>query len=407
MLSARGEISTFRALQYRDFRLIWTGFAVSAIGTWMQVVAVSLLVLELTGGSAAALGTVSLAQALAFLLLSPVSGSVVDRIDRRRLLLTTQTVMMSIAALLGVLAAADAVEYWMLPLLAFINSAALSFDQPVRNALVGTLVPKEHIMNAVSLQSATFNATSMLGPALAGWTLSRLDYQANFFLNAASYLAMIGALLAIRTRHAPAAEGAAEGPWSALQHIRRDAALPAVIPAFAALLFFAPSMSLALPVFAERAALSAQTLGWMFSAVGAGTILSALAIASLGDVRNKVSLMFGSGAVWVAALAVLAVSRSLWIVVPALLILGASQNGVSAATITMLQTRVPPQMRGRAMTLYSFLIMCVRPLGDFPAGAVIGWLGFQSALLVSAGVVGLILGWLYAVHEGGRLRKDV
>jgi MFS family permease len=148
-----GAFKTFRALRHRDFRLLWIGLAVSAVGTWMQIVAGSLLVLKITHGSAFALGTVSLAQALAFFLFALVGGSVADRIDKRRLLLVTQTASAALAVLLGFLTLFGVIQLWMMLVLAFLNGTLLSFDQPARSALVPVLVRKEDLGNAISLQS--------------------------------------------------------------------------------------------------------------------------------------------------------------------------------------------------------------------------------------------------------------
>src|SRR5580698_871112 len=138
---------TFRALRNRDFGLLWAGLTVSAIGTWMQIVAQSLLVLELTHGSAIALGTVALMQAMAFLLFAPAGGAFVDRHDKRRILLVTQSFMMGLALLLGAVTASGMIRIWMIPLAAFATGAALSFDQPARGALVSALVPPDELMN--------------------------------------------------------------------------------------------------------------------------------------------------------------------------------------------------------------------------------------------------------------------
>ncbi len=391
------RLSTFRALQHRNFRLLWTGLAVSAVGTWMQIVAQSLLVIDLTHGSAVALGTVSLAQALSFLLFAPIGGSAADRFDKRRQLLLTQSALMGLAILLGVLTATGVIRFWMIPLVAFVSGATLSFDQPARNALITSLVPKENLMNAVALQSAVFNGASILGPALAGLALGKVGYSGNFFLNAGSFLAVLAALLLLRT------SAAQETPKSSgnllasvrevLRYVRRDAVLPSAISAYGALLFFGPSAALMLPLFARQVLRVGPTqLGILFSAVGAGTVLSALILASLGDLRYKGRLMFGSILLWIVALAMLGLSGSLLVSVLALFILGAAQNTAGATTITLLQTRVPPEMRGRAMSLNTLLVMCVRPLGDFPAGAVIGVLGFRPAVLLNAVVLGVA--WL-------------
>jgi MFS family permease len=407
-VGARGSLPTFRALEHRDFRVVWTGLAVSSVGTWMQIVAQSLLVLDLTHGSSAALGAVSLVQALSFLLFALVGGGVADRFDRRRLLLLTQSLLMGLAVLLGVLTAAGVIRFWMVPLVAFTSSAILSFDQPARNAFVTSLVPKENFMNAVSLQAATFNGASILGPALAGMALGRIGYAGNFFVNAASYSAMLAALMLLHTDSATAATPSRRGLFDAVRealgYVRRDALLPSVVSAYGALLFFGPSAALMLPLFARQVAHVGSTqLGILFSAVGAGTVLGALIVASLGDFPQKKRLGFGSIVFWILALVVFGFSRRMTVAVPALVVLGVGQNTAGAVTITLLQSRVPAEMRGRVMSLNTLLIMCARPLGDFPVAAVIGLLGFRPTILLCATIVGFVLLALSCgVHRTGR-----
>lgn len=362
----------------------------------MQIVAQSLLVLDLTRGSALALGTVSAVQAISFLLFAPVGGAVADRISKRKLLLSTQATMMGLAILLGALTVTGEIRFWMIPLVAFANGFALSFDQPARSALVAALVSPENLMNAIALQSAVFNGAALLGPALAGYALSRIGYAGSFFVNAASYLAVIGALFLINDSEATGGRRPAgkllDSVRAALLYVRRDAVLPAVVAIYGAMLFFGPSTALMLPLFARQVLhVSPSGLGLLFSAAGAGTILSALVVASLGDFRHKGRLLLGSAAVWVAALALFGLSGSLAMALLDLVILGAAQNGVAAASITLLQTRVPPEMRGRAMSLNTLLIMFVRPLGDFPAAAIIGGLGLRPAVLAAAAIVGSVV----------------
>jgi MFS family permease len=401
------RLPTFRALREPDFRRLWTALAVSAVGTWMQIVALSLLVLDLTHGSALALGTVSLAQALSFLVFAPIGGTFADRFDRRRLLLLTQSLMMALALVLGVLTTAGLIRFWMIPLFAFASSASLSFDQPARNALIATLVSKENMMNAMALQSAVFNGASIVGPALAGLALSRIGYAGNFFVNAASYLAVLLVLAKLRvsvTEHVPrpvrgSAGGADDGRGKgcfesfreALRYIRHDNLLPFIVLSYGTLLFFAPSAAMMLPLFARQVIHVGPTqLGAMFSAIGVGAVFGALITASLGDFAHKGLLVFGSILLFAAALALFGLSGSVLAGVPLLFILGGAQNTAGATTITLLQTRVPPWMRGRAMSLNTLLIMSIRPLGDFPVGAMIGRLGFRPTVLLSAVIVGVV-----------------
>ncbi len=392
----QGRLQTFQALKYRDFRLLWIGLVVSSVGTWMQIIAQSLLVLKITHGSALALGIVSLAQATSFFLFALPGGSIADRIDKRRLLLFTQSMSMLLAFLYAFLTYMGVIQVWMIVLLAFCSGTILSFDQPTRSALVPVLVPRENLMNAVSLQSIVFNGASVFGPALAGVTIGIIGYAGNFFLNGVSYL---GVLVALYVMHVPeeAAKQSTERRGSlfnsiraALGTVRRDVALPWILSGYAALLFFGPSSSLILPVFATQILhLNAFQLGLLFAAAGIGTIVGALTIASLGDFKYKGALLLVSFFLWVGALFLFGISRFFWFSIFALFLFGVSQNGVGATTITLMQTRVAPQMRGRVMSLNTLLVMGVRPLGDFAAGGLITLVGAPPTVIICASIVGL------------------
>ena len=386
---------TFRALRHRNFSILWISLIISSVGTWMQIVAQSLLVLNITHNSAFALGTVSLAQAASFFLFALVWGSFADRINKKRLLFFTQSLSMLLAFVLGVLTLLGVIQVWMIVVIAFCSGTVLSFDQPTRSALVPVLVPREDLMNAISLQSIVFNGSAVVGPALGGITIGLIGYAGNFFLNSASYLAVLLALFILHIpKDAAALSTEKRGPMltqirASLSTVGRDAALPWILSGYGALLFFGPSTSLILPFFALKILhLNAFQVGLLFSASGLGTILGALAIASLGDFKHKGWLLLASFLVWATALLMFALSHFLWLSMLALLLFGIAQNGVGATTITLMQTRVPPQMRGRVMSLNTLFIMGVRPLGDFPAGALIGLIGGPLTVIISAAIVG-------------------
>jgi MFS family permease len=398
------QFDALRALRHRDFRLLWAGLFVSAVGTWMQIVAQALLVLHLTGGSALALGTVSLAQAAAFFLCAPLGGVAADRYDKRRLLIVTQSFLLLQAAGLGVLTLTGLVRLWIVVVTAFCAGAALSFDQPARSALIPSLVPPADLMNAVSLQSIIFSGASTFGPALAGVLVASIGYAGNFFLNAASYVAVIAALAGLHV--APRSAYRAREPlWrsvrATLATAARDAALPGIIAGYGALLFLGPSPAVMLPIFALRVLhLSAAQMGFLFSAVGVGTILGGLTVASLGDFRYKGRLFLWAVLIWSAALGAFAASTEVWLSVVALVVLGAAQNAAGATAVTLMQTRVPAQMRGRIMSLNTLLVMGVRPLGDFPAGALIGAMGGPLTAGLSAALTG-VYGIFLALRRPG------
>ncbi len=403
------RLQTFTALQHRNFRLLWISLIVSSVGTWMQIVAQALLVLQITHGSALALGIVALAQSSSFFLFALVGGSVADRVDKRRFLLMTQSLSMCLAFLLGILTLTGVIQVWMVVLLAFCSGTVLSFDQPTRSSLIPMLVPRKDLMNAISLQSTVFNGAAVLGPALAGIAIGSLanagrllgltgpytGYAGNFFLNGISFLGVLFVLYFIQVPQ-EAIEQSTEkrGPMldairAALGAVKRDPALPWVLSGYGALLFFGPSNTLLLPIFATQILhLNAFQLGLLFSASGLGTLIGALTIASLGDFKYKGSLLLVSLFLWTSALIIFAFSRVLWLSLLALLLFGIAQNGVGATVITLAQLRVPPQMRGRVMSLNTLLIMGVRPLGDFPASGMIALVGGPLTVLICAAIVG-------------------
>jgi len=408
--TSRKGIQTFRALRYRNFTLLWVSLIVSSIGTWLQIVSQSLLVLKITHNSPLALGVVSLAQAASFFLFAFIGGSIADRSDKRRFLLITQSLSLLLAFLLGVLTITGIIQVWMVVLLAFCSGTVLSFDQPARSSLVPVLVPREDLMNAVTLQSVVFNGAAFIGPTLGAITLalfttlgqhfavggSLVGYAGNFFLNAFSFLGVLVVLYLLRVPSEAAQESRdRRGPMlesvrESLRFVGKDPALPWILSGYAALLFFGPSTSLILPIFATQILhLQPFQLGLLFSASGLGVILGALVVASLGDFKHKGLLLLISFLIWATALIAFGVSRNFWLSMFMLIILGIGQNGVGSSTITLLQTRVPPYMRGRVMSLNTLCIMGVRPLGDFPASGLIALAGGPLTVVLCASIVGV------------------
>jgi MFS family permease len=181
---------TFKALHYRNFALLWIGMILSNVGTWVQIIAQSLLVLQLTHNSGLALGLISFAQAAPFLVFSLVGGSTADRVDKRRLLLVTQSLQIVYAFTLGALTITGLVQFWQIAVLAVLAGVTLSFDQPTRFALIPRLVPREDLSNAIALNAIVFNGAAIVGPALGGALVVIIGYAGDFFLNGLSYVAV-------------------------------------------------------------------------------------------------------------------------------------------------------------------------------------------------------------------------
>ena len=354
----------------------------------MQIVAQSLLVLKLSGGSAFALGCVSLSQAAAFFLFALIGGGLADRVDRRRLLLVTQTILMLLAATLGFLTVTERISVPIIAICAFLSGVILSFDQPARAALVSTLVPANDLLNAISLQSMVFNAAAVFGPVLAGVTIEWAGLPANFFLNALSFSAVLAALLSLPTRTSPPTgrKRIKEQIVAAMKSVGRDAVLSQQLWSYGMLLFTGPSLPLLVPVLAgARLHVGPETVGILLSAAGLGAVLGALGLARFPALSRRLRGLVL--ACWCVALGCVGISVNVPLMFFALVALGAAQSIAGATTSALLQTRIPPQQRGQMMSLNTLLLMGIRPLGDFPAGGAITLIGAPATALASAAMV--------------------
>jgi MFS family permease len=384
----------FHVLRHRDFRHLWLGLAFSATGSWMQVVAQSLLVLELSGGSPLALGAVSLAQAASFLVFSLLGGVFADRFDRRRLLLVTQSVSLLLAAALGVLVLLDLVSVKVLVVFAFCSGVTLSFDQPTRAALLPTLVPKGELPRASALQTLLFNTTATLGPILAGWVVDEWGYAAPFFLNALSFLGVLIAVAALRVTSQPQSSKTTsllESVGQGFRIVRQDRLLPLVFTLYGALLLLGPSPSVLLPLYGAKVLnLSGTELGSLFTAVGTGTMLGALLGATYARVKGLRGLLHIGMLVWSLALLTFALSLSFTLSLVALFVLGLTRNVVGMSATTLMQLRAPDAARGRVMSLNALLLNGSRPLGDFLTSAMMAVLPLSAVVAGSAVLVGML-----------------
>jgi MFS family permease len=402
-------VSVFSALRVPAFRVLWITIAVSAAGTWMAIIAVSLLVLDLTHGSAAALGAVGLAQASAFFLFSWPGGGIADRVDRVGLLRVTQTLMLVIAVAYGILIRTGVLQFWMVLVFAFVAGSILSFDQPARGALMISLVPREQLASAVSIQSTTFNAAAMVGPALGGLVIGRIGLAPAFYANAISFVPLL-IVLGFGLRNATSAPARSSEPLleaikSGMRAVAQDRVLLPVVVIWATLLFAAPSAALLMPVLGrERLHAGPGPLGGLFSAYSAGAICGALLAGLARTTRSQLSVFAGALLIWALSLISAGRVTSFPPMILALLVLGAAQSAISVVAVSLLQHRTGEHMRGRMMSLNTLTIMGIRPLGDFPAGVLIASVGIAgTTAIVAMAVLGLGLLMLLRAKAGSAI----
>jgi MFS family permease len=378
--------ATLRALQYRDFQLFFSGQFISLIGTWMQNVAQAWLVYRLTGSSVL-LGAIGFSSQIPVFLLSPAGGIVADRWQRRRVVIATQTTAMLLAFALAFLTLSGRIQIWHIFVLSALLGAVNAFDIPARQSFIVEMVGKTDLMNAIALNSSMFNASRVLGPAIAGILVAWIGEGWCFFANAVSYIAVIIGLFLMRVPprkiEAPAASPTA--------HIIEGFRWVVGNPAIHALLMLLGVVSLAgmpytvlMPIFADRILHGgAKTLGVLMGATGIGALGGALILASRTELKGLNRWVAVSGMSFGALLVAFGYSRMYWLSMLLLVCVGFAVMIENGSSNTLIQSMVPDHLRGRVMALYSMMFMGMAPIGSLISGAIAN--RFGAPMTVAAG----------------------
>lgn len=405
--ASRGRLATtFRAFAFRDFRLLWAGAFTSSVGTWMQEVAQNWLVLTVSG-SAFLLGLDAFLGDVPFLLFSLFGGVLADRFDRRRILLGSQYVQMASAFALAAMVAGGTVSIPIILTLSFVVGFAQSFGGPAYQALVPTLVPKEDMPNAVALNSIQFNLARVIGPVLAGIAFHRLGGAACFALNGLSFLAVIAALMSLKGGGAPKTNGAPHPPILAslaagLRAVRDATALRglvglAFVTSFGAIPVLTLLPLVARDVFHE----GAQRYASLLAAFGIGAVVGAVGIAGVSHAGKKGIRGVALQAAYGVLTAAFAFSKSLWLSYALLFLAGAALMGVFALFMTLVQTSVEDELRGRVVSVYALAFRGAMPLGNLVAGAFASRFPATAVLAVDGIVLAGIGAWVLARRRPG------
>ncbi len=384
ILSRLPRLQTFSALSYRDYRLLWFGTLFSSSGQWIQQVSISWLTYDMTG-SAFLLGAVNGLRALPLLLLGPFGGVAADRLNRKRLLFSTQLFLMIVTAVFATVVVTGQAHIWNIILFSLLTGVAWAFNMPVRQSIVPNLVPPEKLTSAIALNSAGFNATRIIGPSLAGLMIASIGVAGNFYLQALAY---VGVAVMVAQIHIPPTPGAsrgvsvwrnlAEGAGYVWHHptLRTQMSL-ALIPVVIAL----PYVTL-LPVFAKDVLHVGPTgFGLLSSAPGLGALIGTLTIATIGNVKRRGLLLFASLMALGMSLILFSMSRTFVLSLALLVLVGCFQMTYMTTNQTLLQLSIPNEFRGRIMGIY-MLNQGLLPLGSLFAGALAALWGAPLAALV-------------------------
>jgi|FaiFalFF_MnMetaG_3_1042247.scaffolds.fasta_scaffold04799_2 MFS family permease len=402
--------ATFSALRYPNYRLWFIGQSFSLMGTWLQSVAQSWLMYQMTH-SKIALGWLAFAGTLPTLLLMLPAGVIADRVPRQRLLVVVQAVMMLQAFTLALLVALQALRPWHLIALAVWLGIANSFDAPTRHAMVAELVEGDRttLMNAIALNSLMFNLSRVVGPALGGIILASLGAFWCFTLNGLSFLAVIGALLAMTPTYAYSHSGALGESWhrqlvEGLRYAFSDTFLRGLLTMAGVSSLFGASYITLLPAYAvEALRLQVVGFGLLHTTVGLGALVGALAVAA-GSRSPRRDRWLSVGALgFPAVLVLLALARHAALAMALLFVVGFTFVVQFATINTLIQSHVPDVLRGRVMSIYTLMFFGMTPFGALLAGTVAHFWSLTAGIALGAGIAWVWNGFLLqSVHQASR-----
>ncbi|MGC2694738.1 MAG: MFS transporter [Candidatus Angelobacter sp.] len=390
-LSSRWPES-LRALRHRNYRLFFAGQLISLIGTWMDQVAEAWLVYRLTG-SALLLGTVAFSSQIPVFLLAPIGGALADRLDRRKILICTQSAMMLLTFMLAWLTLSHRIHIWQVVTLAALTGVVNAIDLPARQAFVVDMVSRADLVNAIALNSSMFNGARIIGPALAGIVVAAVGEGWCFFANGISFLAVIAGLAMMKmNRPQLAIEGSPlENIIEGFKFVAQSGPVRALMLLLGLVSFTAMPYAVLMPLFADKILHGgAQALGLLMGCSGVGALGGALTLAMRKTLKGLSVWVAASCAGFGVSLLAFSFSRLLWLSAVLLVPAGFCMMIQMASSNTLIQSMVPDRLRGRVMSVYAMTFMGMAPLGSLLAGSLAHTLG--APMTVGLGGVVAIVG---------------
>ena len=388
---ASGVSFAWRALRHRNFRLFFGGQTISLIGTWMTRVATGWLVYRLTG-SALLLGTVSFAGQIPTFLLAPFAGVWVDRLDRRQVLVWTQTLSMAQSLTLAALTLSGHITIPLLLALSALQGCVNAFDMPGRQSFMVTMVDdKRDLQNAIAINSSMVNVARLIGPSLAGMLIAVSSEGWCFLIDGISYLAVIASLLMMRL-HAPVVEREAASMVAELKagwtYVSEFLPIRTILLLFALISLMGMPFVVLMPIFAKNVLRGGpHTLGFLMGSMGLGALISALSLAARRNVRGLVRMIPIAAAVFGVGLIGFGLSRWFWLSMVMVLIAGMGMMQGMAASNTVIQTIVTDDKRGRVMSYYTMAFMGMAPFGSLLAGTMADKVGAPWTVILNGAVI--------------------
>jgi MFS family permease len=396
----------FRALKHHNFQLFIIGQLISLVGTWMQTTAQQWLVYKLTG-SVALLGVFGFASQVPMLLLAWMGGYVGDRYNRHRGVIVTQSLSMILAFVLAGLTLTHLIREWHLIVIALLAGIVNAFDVPIRQSFFVHMVGKEDLPNAIALNSSIFNGARVVGPAIAGFAIVLVGEGWCFFLNGVSFIAVLVALMMMRIEpfvKRPPDESPVRSFVQGFKFAMHDVPIRSSLMILCVLSMFGLQYSVFLPIYAHDILHGeAGTLGLLMSAAGVGAFLGALQFAARTNYTGLARWIASTCTVCAVGLIIMSHATAFWLCAIVLFVVGFAATSQMAATNTIIQERVPEELRSRLMAVYATMFMGVQPIGALLAGGVAKRMGTPNTVLLFGSLVlvgSLFFIWRVAIRTG-------
>lgn len=389
----RFNFRTFSSLRYRDYRLLWIGVLFMSAGQWVQQVTLGWLLYDMTGSSVL-LGALNGLRSIPFLIAGPLAGVAADRMDRRRLLMNTQSILVVTAFIMGTLVATGRAEVWHLFVFTLITGIGWAFNQPVRQSLVPTLVPREALMNAVALSAAGINLTKVIGPTLGGLLIALFGASGNFFVQGTAYAAvfvMISMMVVPPAPQRAQRSSALADLKEGLSYVRSDRLMLALLSSSLVMTVLAMPYQALMPVFQKDVlGVGPEGLGFLLGAPGIGALITTLLLASFSNIVRRKGLLLLAGLVFLGVCLILfSRTTSLPLALLALVGVGSGHLTVLTTNMTIVQLLVPDALRGRVMSI-SFLDRGLAPVGALLAGVLTHYIGAPATVALMGSLVVLL-----------------
>jgi len=365
---------------------------VSLIGTWIQQIAQSWLIFQITNSSFL-LGVVGFLSTIPVFVLSLFGGVLADRLNKKNILIFTQVAFMILAFILAIFTQMKLITANQIMIIAVLNGIVMAFDAPARQAVVVELVGKTHLPNAIALNSVAFNSSRVIGPAIAAIFVSTIGMSGCFYINGISFLAVILALVFININRNPVKPGN-QGPLNdlieGLKFVKDNRLILGLISIVAVVSLFGVAHIILMPVFAnDILKVGVKGLGLLMSSVGLGALIGALVLARLGDFNYKGKFLVVSSFIFAIALIFFAISKNYLFSLVSLFFVGASSVAAVALINTILQTNIEDRFRGRVMSLFMITFAGMMPFGNLIAGLLASRFGASFAVMIGGYICAL------------------